>query len=87
MRVEDQGEGIAGDFLPRIFELLTQAGGEAGAVDADSAPLRGMGIGLPLSKRIVELHHGTIEAKSDGPNKGTQIIVHLPVKQPPRPDQ
>lgn len=82
VRVEDRGIGISGEFLPRMFELFTQAG--TSNTDAGSPLVSGMGLGLPLSKTIVELHHGTIEAKSDGPGKGAQLIVHLPLRQPAR---
>jgi signal transduction histidine kinase len=83
IRVEDSGIGISGDFLPHMFDLFTQAG--TANVSASSLA-SGMGLGLPLTKRIVELHHGTIEAKSDGPGTGTQMIVRLPVRQPVLPD-
>lgn len=80
IRVEDRGIGIAGDFLPKVFDLFTQAGTNPVPV---AGLATGMGLGLPLAKRLVELHHGTIEAKSDGPGTGTQIVVHLPLRQPP----
>ena len=78
IRVEDSGIGLTRDFVPHMFELFTQAGNSA-----QSSPESGMGLGLPLAKQIVELHHGTIEAKSGGPGLGTQMIVHLPLIQPP----
>jgi PAS domain S-box-containing protein len=71
--IKDNGIGIAADQLPRIFEMFAQV---------DSALARaqgGLGIGLTLVKRIVEMHTGSIEAKSDGPGKGSEFIVRLPI--------
>ena len=65
-----------------MFELFTQAG--IYNTEDESLLVTGMGLGVPLSKTIVELHHGTIEAKSDGPGRGSQFIVHLPIRQPGR---
>jgi CheY-like chemotaxis protein len=71
--VQDNGIGIAPDMLPHIFELFVQA---------DYAATRsqgGLGIGLTLVKSLVELHNGTIEARSDGLGKGSEFIVKLPL--------
>ena len=46
----------------------------------------GLGIGLTLVRRLVELHGGTVEALSDGPGKGTEFVVRLPLRLPPIPD-
>ena len=71
--VKDTGIGIAADQLPRIFELFTQ-------VDHSLEKSQGgLGIGLTLVKRLVEMHGGRVEAKSEGPGKGSEFIVTLPV--------
>ncbi|MGH7833141.1 MAG: ATP-binding protein [Candidatus Binatia bacterium] len=73
VRVADRGIGIPTDHLRRIFEMFVQV---------DTAFERaqgGLGIGLSLVKRLVEMHGGTIEAHSDGPGTGSQFMVRLPV--------
>ena len=72
IRVVDHGIGIAPDFLPHVFDLFAQA---------DQARTRsnaGMGIGLNLVKRIVELHGGAVEVFSAGLGSGTTFTVRLP---------
>jgi two-component system, sensor histidine kinase len=72
VRVVDQGIGIPDDALPRIFDLFVQT---------DSARARwhgGMGIGLSVVKRIIELHRGTVHAFSAGPDLGSTFTVRLP---------
>jgi two-component system CheB/CheR fusion protein len=76
LRVEDKGKGIPSELLPRIFDLFTQAGSEG-----DGAG-QGLGLGLGLVKSIVELHGGTVQAKSEGESKGAEIIVRLPLRRP-----
>ncbi|HEX6900920.1 MAG TPA: ATP-binding protein [Thermoanaerobaculia bacterium] len=73
IRVRDTGVGIAADLLPEIFELFTQ--GERSL----DRPEGGLGIGLTLVKRLVELHGGTVQALSEGPGLGTEMIVRLPL--------
>ena len=71
--VKDAGIGIAAEQLSPIFELFTQ-------VDQSLDKSRGgLGIGLSLARRLVEMHGGKIEAKSEGPGKGSQFSVRLPV--------
>ncbi len=71
--VKDTGIGIAAEQLPRIFEIFTQ-------VDASLEKSQGgLGIGLTLVKRLVELHGGSIQAHSDGPGRGSAFIVRLPI--------
>jgi PAS domain S-box-containing protein len=73
IRVKDQGQGIAPEFLPHVFELFAQQ---------DQTMARtygGLGIGLTLSKRIAQLHGGDIRALSEGPGKGSEFVVSLPV--------
>ena len=71
--VRDAGIGIAADMLERVFEPFTQA-----TMARDHAP-GGVGIGLSLAHRLVEMHGGAIQAVSDGPGSGSEFIVRLPV--------
>jgi PAS domain S-box-containing protein len=80
LRVEDKGRGIPPELLPRIFDLFTQADDEG-----DSAG-HGLGLGLGLVKSIVQMHGGTVQARSEGDGKGAEIIVRLPLRQPPSAD-
>jgi CheY-like chemotaxis protein len=71
--VKDSGIGIPSEMINRIFDMFTQV---------DSSQERthgGLGIGLTLVKRLVEMHGGTVEARSDGPDHGSEFIVRLPV--------
>ena len=72
LRVRDNGRGIAPELLPRVFDPFWQGPGrgEKGA--------RGLGLGLALVKSLVELHGGSIAARSDGPGTGAEFIVRLP---------
>jgi signal transduction histidine kinase len=71
--IRDDGVGIAPDVLPRIFEAFHHKGS---AHDGE-----GLGIGLWLSRQLVELQKGTITARSDGPGTGTEVSVKLPLVQ------
>lgn len=71
--VKDTGIGIPDDMLGRIFEAFIQVDGALGR----SQP--GLGIGLMLVKRLVEMHGGTVEAHSEGLGKGSEFTVRLPV--------
>ncbi len=73
IRVRDDGVGIPADLLPRIFDLFVQ-----GPVALDRS-LGGLGIGLTLARRMVELHGGTITASSAGPDHGSEFVLTLPV--------
>jgi two-component system CheB/CheR fusion protein len=75
LAVRDDGAGIAPDLLPRVFDLFTQ--GEQ-ALDRSDA---GLGIGLTLVRSLVEMHGGAVEARSDGPGKGSEFIVRLPLAE------
>jgi CheY-like chemotaxis protein len=77
LRVEDTGAGIAPDLLPRIFDLFVQ--GQTGL----HRPRPGLGIGLTLVRRLVDLHGGRIEAASEGPGRGSAFTVSLPLAPPP----
>ncbi len=70
--VRDKGCGIEPEFLPHIFELFVQ-----GDQTLDRAQ-GGLGIGLTLVKHLVELHHGDVEAHSNGPGTGCEVRVRLP---------
>jgi signal transduction histidine kinase len=71
--VRDNGIGLSAEMLPVVFEMFMQ-------VDRSSNRSEGgLGIGLTLVKNLVELHGGTIAAKSDGPGRGSEFIVRLPV--------
>ena len=73
IRVRDDGVGIPKEMAARVFDLFTQ-------VDpARDSRTGGLGIGLALVRRLVELHEGTVEATSDGPSKGSEFIVRLPL--------
>lgn len=76
-RVKDEGVGIAPSDLPRVFDMFFQA--DAGASDAQG----GLGLGLALVRQLVELHGGRVEARSAGPGRGSEFIVHLPTRATP----
>src|SRR5262249_24794705 len=72
IRVSDTGIGIASDMLARIWDLFTQA---APPLDRSQG---GLGIGLTVARRLVELHGGRIEARSDGLGRGAEFVVTIP---------
>ncbi len=73
IRVRDNGIGIAVEEQPRIFDMFVQ-------IDTSlERTASGLGIGLTLVKNLVELHGGTVEVHSDGPNRGSEFVVRLPV--------
>ena len=73
LRVADTGIGIGPDLLPRVFDLFMQ-----GAHSHDRTQ-GGLGIGLTLVRRLVELHGGSVEARSAGLGQGSEFIVRLPL--------
>jgi two-component system CheB/CheR fusion protein len=73
LRVVDRGFGIEADMLGKIFELFVQAEQRL------DRPRGGLGVGLSLARSIVEMHGGTIEARSDGLGLGSEFIVRLPL--------
>jgi PAS domain S-box-containing protein len=76
--VRDSGVGMTHEALARIFNLFVQA-------DSDISRKRGgLGIGLTLVRRIVELHGGTVEATSPGPSQGSEFVVRLPASSQTR---
>lgn len=70
--VRDTGIGIPAEMLPRVFAMFTQVDR---ALDRSHD---GLGIGLTLVKRLVDMHGGTIRTHSEGPGKGSEFIVRLP---------
>jgi signal transduction histidine kinase/CheY-like chemotaxis protein len=75
--IDDNGVGIPAHMLPKVFEMFTQ-------VDSSLEKSHGgLGIGLNIVKRLVEMHDGTIEAASDGEGKGSTFTVRLPVVSAP----
>lgn len=72
IRVRDNGMGISTELLPRVFDLFTQ--GDRSLARSEG----GLGIGLTLVRRLVEMHGGSVDAESSGPGKGSQFIVRLP---------
>ncbi|MDB6139274.1 MAG: domain S-box, partial [Verrucomicrobiaceae bacterium] len=72
VRVRDNGIGIEPELLPHVFDLFVQA---SQALDRAHG---GLGIGLSLVQRLVKLHGGSVEAKSDGPGRGAEFVVRLP---------
>ena len=73
LSVKDSGIGLAAEDLPRVFEMFSQVGS---SIEHSQG---GLGIGLSLVKALVELHGGSVEARSEGLGKGSEFIVHLPV--------
>src|SRR5690606_13593922 len=71
--IKDAGIGISSAHLDSIFEMFSQVEG------ALSRSQGGLGIGLCLVKRLVKMHEGAVEARSEGPNKGSEFVVRLPV--------
>lgn len=76
LRVSDNGIGIAPEMVPQIFDFFVQA--DQGL----SRSQGGLGIGLALVRRFVEMHGGSVEAFSLGPNQGSEFIVRLPTLGP-----
>ncbi|MDB4961473.1 MAG: hypothetical protein JWP01_1472 [Myxococcales bacterium] len=72
LSVRDHGIGIAEDMLPRVFEMFTQ---ERQALDRSSG---GLGLGLTIVRSLVELHRGTVKARSEGHKLGSEFVISLP---------
>src|SRR6185295_18881930 len=74
IHVADNGEGISPEFLPYVFDRFRQA-------DASAARFRGgLGLGLAIVRHLVELHGGSVSARSDGKGKGATFTVLLPLR-------
>jgi len=81
VRVTDTGDGIPAEMLPKVFDLFTQV---ERSLDRSQG---GLGIGLTLVRRLVELHGGTVSARSEGPDRGSEFTVRLPLQaRAPAPD-
>jgi two-component system, sensor histidine kinase len=76
LTVSDSGVGIASDLLPHVFDVFVQ-----GAISLDRAQ-GGLGIGLSLVRRLVELHGGRVSAQSAGASQGSTFTIRLPSTQP-----
>jgi PAS domain S-box-containing protein len=76
--VRDNGIGISPSMMPLVFNMFTQE-------DREHAPIAGgLGIGLTLVRKLVEMHGGTVEASSEGVGRGSQFSVRLPLAMSPR---
>jgi PAS domain S-box-containing protein len=71
--VRDTGIGIPAEMLPRVFDLFTQVDRTLGRAQG------GLGIGLALVERLVQMHGGSVQAKSEGAGRGSEFIVRLPI--------
>ncbi len=69
IRVSDTGTGLAPETLSTLFDLFVRASADAG----------GLGVGLAVSRRLVEMHGGSITARSDGPGRGSEFILRWPL--------
>ncbi|HYL88492.1 MAG TPA: PAS domain S-box protein [Burkholderiales bacterium] len=77
IRVRDNGIGMTGEMLSSAFELFKQA---QQGLDRSQG---GLGVGLTLVQRLVRMHNGTVQARSDGPGRGSEFIVRLPLRPEP----
>ncbi len=75
IEVRDSGVGIPPDALPRVFEAFEQGGAEV------TQRHGGLGLGLAISRAVVDLHGGTIRAESEGTGRGASFIVELPASR------
>ena len=79
LQVSDNGRGIEPDILPEIFDAFSQGSRTLGRSEG------GLGLGLTLVKRLVEMHDGRVEAHSEGQNRGSLFVVHVPLSQTATP--
>jgi signal transduction histidine kinase/CheY-like chemotaxis protein len=78
LRVRDDGIGMSAEMLERVFDLFSQA--ERGLARSEG----GLGVGLTIVRRLVELHGGSVDARSDGPGLGAEFLVRLPLGHLPK---
>jgi len=76
IRVRDTGIGIPAEVLPKIFDLFTQLDQRM------ERPQSGLGIGLALVRRLVQMHGGSVSAHSEGPGRGSEFVICLPLMTP-----
>lgn len=81
IRVRDNGIGIPAEMLPLVFDMFTQVDASRGRAHG------GLGIGLTLVKRLVELHGGTVWARSEGAGTGSEFTVRLPLSERPATEE
>jgi CheY-like chemotaxis protein len=74
VRIRDSGIGIALDALPKVFDMFQQA---EPTLERSAG---GLGIGLTLARRLVEMHEGRIDIRSPGPGQGTEVEIRLPIR-------
>ena len=72
-RIRDNGVGIAPEMLPRIWDIFAQVD------SASNRSRQGLGIGLSLVKKLIQLHGGSVEASSEGLGKGSEFVVRIPI--------
>jgi len=77
VKVKDTGVGIPSDRLTSVFEMFTQI------EQSGEGSRGGLGLGLTLVKRLVEMHDGSVAAHSEGPGRGSEFVVRLPVMSAP----
>jgi PAS domain S-box-containing protein len=77
LSVRDDGMGMTADLVPKVFDIFVQGGR---SLDRSEG---GLGIGLTLVRRLLELHGGTITAQSSGPGHGSEFVVRLPLARGP----
>ncbi|HYG78274.1 MAG TPA: ATP-binding protein [Planctomycetota bacterium] len=83
IRVRDNGIGMQPEMLERVFDLYVQA------EDAAAQSAGGLGIGLRLVRHLATMHGGSVQARSDGPGKGSEFVISLPLVSdlpPPEPE-
>jgi signal transduction histidine kinase/ActR/RegA family two-component response regulator len=78
LRIRDNGTGIAPEVLPRVFDMFHQA---EPVLERSTS---GLGIGLTLARRLVEMHGGQIDIRSQGTGQGTEVEIRLPTEVPAR---
>src|SRR5207237_4892075 len=81
LSVADTGIGIPGSFLPHVFDKFRQADGSY------TRRYGGLGLGLAITRHLVEVHGGTVDVRSEGKNKGATFVVRLPLASPPAEDR
>ncbi|MEO7337810.1 MAG: ATP-binding protein, partial [Caldimonas sp.] len=79
LEVVDNGLGISAEALPSVFDMFNRGSGTTDRTQG------GLGIGLSIVRRLVELHGGSVSARSAGPGKGSRFEVRLPLVEAPRP--